>query len=180
MELLQSLVEKGNIKFTDELTDAIPDELMKKIQKNIKDGAKEKRWANALELVHKAYEVAAVQRPLSPNMKNAWKQYEENIAIAVNQLAIHHGMDGDWRMSSAMFREAFNRTNHKLFKVTLQDEGHEQTYNVRAEDINHVMTGLSETTRNYETKMSTKGNRTLITFYNHGIRQRFRVGIEEI
>ena len=42
-------------------------------------------WANALDLVHRAYHVAEVDRPL-PAMKTAWKQYQELITFAVEQL----------------------------------------------------------------------------------------------
>jgi len=37
--------------------DALPPDVVSEIQKNIRDGAKDiqQKWANALELVHKAY-----------------------------------------------------------------------------------------------------------------------------
>lgn len=90
----QSLSEKDDMS-------ALPDAQLKEIQKNIKDGAKDttQLWANALELVHKAYEVAKIERP-DITMEAAWKQYEEMIEFAVRELAKTRGPDGDWRMSS--------------------------------------------------------------------------------
>ncbi len=83
---------------------------MDHIQKLIRDGTKPdketgqyQQWANALHLVHKAYEVAGIQRP-TPDMPDLWKQYEENIQFAVAQLSKAHGVNGDWRMSSSEFR----------------------------------------------------------------------------
>ena len=65
----------------------LPEDTLKDIQSNITKGAKDttQKWANALELVHKAYSVSKVQRP-SPAMKGGWKQYEENIQFAVLKL----------------------------------------------------------------------------------------------
>ena len=89
-----------------DLTELTPD-IMSDIQKNIRKGASEteQKWANALHLVQKAYEVSGVQRP-EPDMKAAWKQYEENITYSVQQLAKFRGMDADWRMSASVFHEA--------------------------------------------------------------------------
>ena len=84
----------------------LPPSTMDDIQRSIREGAKnvEEQWANALELVHKAYEVAEVQRP-TPDMKDGWKQYEENLQLAVKELAKARGIDGDWRMSAHIFHE---------------------------------------------------------------------------
>lgn len=116
MSLLQDLVltEKK-----DDLS-RLPKDVMTAIKSNIRKGAEdlEQKWANALELVHKAYEVEGVQRP-DPTMETAWKQYEENLQYAVQQLANNRGMDDDWRMSSSMFHEA--RQLHK-YKVQLGKE----------------------------------------------------------
>ena len=72
-----------------------------KVKKNIKKGAQDtdQRWANALELVHTAYEVAEIQRP-DITMEGAWKQYEEMIKVAVEELAKARGIDDDWRQTS--------------------------------------------------------------------------------
>ena len=80
---------------------ALPDGELGKVKSNISKGAKdtEQLWANALELVHTGYEVAQIQRP-DITMEAAWKQYEEMIQYAVQELAKARGMDGDWRMSA--------------------------------------------------------------------------------
>lgn len=116
----------------------LPEDLINSIKKNIREGAKDlqQKWANALELVHKAYDVEGVQRP-DPTMDAAWKQYEENLAYAVQQLAKHRGMDDDWRMSSSMFREALIPT-HK-FRIEFTDgSGSDETY-IEAQNIDQVV-----------------------------------------
>jgi hypothetical protein len=71
------------------------------IEKKIREGAKdpEQKWANALELVHKAYAVLNIQRP-TPEMGAGWKQYEALIEFAVKELSKTRGLDADWRMSA--------------------------------------------------------------------------------
>lgn len=71
------------------------------IRKKIREGAKdiEQKWANALELVHKAYEVTGNERP-TPLQKDLWKTYEDMISFATKELANVRGIDGDWRMTS--------------------------------------------------------------------------------
>lgn len=85
---------------------ALPEDVISEIKKLIRDGASDrsKKWANALELVHAAYKAAAVQRP-TPDMESAWKQYEEMISYAIDQLAKYRGIDGDWRMTSLTMTE---------------------------------------------------------------------------
>ena len=96
----------------------LPNDVVTALKKRVREGAEdqEQGWANALELVHKAYEVEGVVRP-DPSMADAWKQYEEMLQYAVQQLAKNRGMDGDWRMSSSMFREAY--TKKQKFLVTI-------------------------------------------------------------
>lgn len=79
----------------------LPEGDLNKVKKNIRKGAQDtdQRWANALELVHTAYEVAEIQRP-DNNMEGAWKQYEEMIKVAVEELSKARGLDGDWRQST--------------------------------------------------------------------------------
>ena len=85
----------------------LPEETIKTIQKNVRDGAKDltQNWANALQLVQVAYQVANVERP-DPDMAGAWKQYTDMIAYAVEQLAKTRGIDGDWRMSSSTLEDS--------------------------------------------------------------------------
>lgn len=85
----------------------LPAVIVGEIKSNIRKGAKDlqQKWKNALELVHKAYQVANVRRPV-PTEKGAWKQYEELIQHAVKQLVATRGLNGEWRVSSLLVREA--------------------------------------------------------------------------
>ena len=86
MNLLQNLYELARTGKED--LSVVPEDAIKDIKKNIKDGAAdlEQDWANALELVQKAYKVAGVERPV-PSMRGAWQQYEEMIQLAVEEMA---------------------------------------------------------------------------------------------
>lgn len=86
---------------------ALPDAVIKEIQGNIRKGAKdlEQKWKNALELVNTAYHVASVKRP-GRSQQGAWEQYESLISFAVRQLSAARGLDGGWRTSDLMIREA--------------------------------------------------------------------------
>lgn len=109
----RAIMTKESMTFTqyliegDDLT-LLPDSVLGEIKSNIRTGAKdlEQKWKNALELVHKAYQVANVRRP-TPDQKGAWKQYEEMISFGVRQLTATRGIDGDWRMSKVLVREAY-------------------------------------------------------------------------
>lgn len=85
----------------------LPDVVIGEIRSNIRKGAKDlaQDWANALELVHRAYYVSNVKRP-TPDQSTAWRQYEELIKFAVKQLADSRGLAGKWRASEVMVSEA--------------------------------------------------------------------------
>ena len=113
MRLIKELLEEQTEDATknSEKPNVLTQHDMDHLQKLIKDGTKPdketgqyQQWANALHLVHKAYEVAGIQRP-TPDMPDLWKQYEENIQFAVTQLSKAHGINGDWRMSSSEFHK---------------------------------------------------------------------------
>jgi len=116
---------------------SIPLDKFKAIQKNIRDGANDiaQKWANALELLHRAYKVANVERP-SPEMTDAWKQYEENLHYAVQQLSKARGMDADWRMSAAMFHES----EQKLidFHVSIKGGGEDLDTSLKGSSIQDI------------------------------------------
>lgn len=166
--------------------DSISSDMMKDIQKNIKDGAKdqEQMWANALELVHKAYEVAGVERP-SPDLKNAWKQYEENLQLAVAQLAKERGMDGDWRMSSAVFREAMESRAHK-FRVVQMGSEFGKGHTIHAKNLDEIIDLIKNKSNGaFDTKVvkSTDGdNPRMVTleFSKFGIRKNYKVRIQQL
>jgi hypothetical protein len=76
------------------------DEVRKLIKKGAMDS--EHNWINALDLVHRAYDVADVQRPM-PAAREAWDRYEDNILFAVQMLqkATDKGLrDNSWKMST--------------------------------------------------------------------------------
>jgi hypothetical protein len=99
--------------FEEDLSNAVPYKQMTQVKKLIKKGAMddEHTWANALDLVHRAYEVASVQRP-TPSMEDAWAQYEEAIEYAVKELqkATDKGVrDDSWKsQSTKLEKEASN------------------------------------------------------------------------
>ena len=80
----------------------LPPDVVKNLENDIRRGAKDfdQAWSNALELVHKVYDVRKVERPL-PSMKAAWNQYERLIRFAVDQLSKNRGADGPWRSTFA-------------------------------------------------------------------------------
>lgn len=102
----------------DDLTE-LPEGDINKIKTNIRKGAQDtdQRWANALELVHTAYEVAKIERP-DITMEAAWKQYEEMIKYAVQELAKARGMDADWRMSVSSLHEA--KKQEEIFDFSIE------------------------------------------------------------
>lgn len=152
----------------------LPKDVMSSIQSNIRKGAEDlsQDWANALELVHKAYEVEGVERP-DPTMETAWKQYEENLQYAVQQLADNRGMDDDWRMSSSMFHEALTPT--PPLRVTINGRNLNETYTVRAKNVDEVIDMFEGTDFDVQTKKC--GDQTIVEFSKWGIRKKFTVNI---
>lgn len=118
--LMQKSTESAEMKFLASLLDIItegssdittlPGQIISEIKKNVRKGAQdmEQAWTNALELTHKAYQVANVRRP-APDQKGAWKQYEEIIQYAVKELSKTRGLDAKWRMTSTSIREAVEK-----------------------------------------------------------------------
>ena len=95
--------------FEEDTSNAVPYKQMTQVKKLIKKGADDEdhAWANALDLVHRAYEVANVQRP-TPSMEEAWAQYEEAIEYAVAQLqkATDKGIrDDSWKSESSKLEQ---------------------------------------------------------------------------
>ena len=165
--------------------DSISSDMFSEIQKNIRDGAKdqEQMWANALDLVHKAYEVAGVERP-TPDLKNAWKQYEENLQYAVSQLAKERGMDGDWRMSSAVFREAMER-NIK-FRIIEMGDKFGKGHTVTAKSLDDVISTIKNKGSgqfDVDVNKSSDGdnpNMATLSFSKFGIRKNYKVRIQQL
>jgi len=159
----------------------LPDSIISEIRKNIVKGAKdtEQKWANALELVHKSYEVAGVERP-HPDMKSAWRQYEENIQYAVEQLAKFRGLDADWRMSSRIFHEAMQKKN--TFRVAVIGGDYGDGYTVSAKSLDDVIDSIKAKNRDLfdiEIKQDSPQKARLL-FSKWGIRKNYRLEIEQI
>lgn len=162
----------------------LPEDVVKEVQKNIRDGAKdqEQNWANALELVHKAYEVAGVQRP-TPDMVSAWKQYEENLQYAVEQLAKFRGLGGDWRMSSVIFHEAMEK-RHK-FRVVEMGHISQKSHIVEAKRLEEIIEAFENKDSTYDVKVNhsqdpENPNMATITFSKWGIRKKYKVKIQQL
>lgn len=133
----------------------LPDQLVKEIKKNIRSRAAdmEQNWANALELVHKAYEVANVARP-HPEQTGAWKQYEDVLKYAVSQLAATRGISGDWRMSKVLYGEslveaerAAPRPKHIGTHRFFVDIPGSETSEVEAKSIDEIIETLTNNLR---------------------------------
>lgn len=162
--------------------DSLPEDVMAEIQKNIRAGAKdvEQKWANALELTHKAYEVSGVQRP-TPDMKNAWKQYEQNLEIAVQQLSKYRGVRGDWRMSSSMFHEALEKRIQ--FDVHVYNHGSLSSYRTEARSLTDLLEHIQrQNNQGYDLKIKKKddGLGAYIQFFRFGVKVKARVDIDQV
>lgn len=165
--------------------DTIPEDALAEVQKNIKDGAKDldQDWANALDLVHKAYDVSGVQRP-TPDLRNAWKQYESVLMYAVEMLAKYRGMEADWRMSSAIFHEALERK----FKYRVVELGgdHGKSHDVEASSMDDIIDKIiSRTKGTHDVKRKkSRGNENpntvTLTFSKWGIRKNYQIKISQI
>ena len=160
---------------SDDLT-KLPDDTISELRKNITDGAKDQdqKWSNALELVHKAYEIAAVQRP-NPDMRTAWTQYEENLQYAVEQLSKYRGIDGDWRMSSSVFHEAVESTN--TFRITHSD-GEKST--VRARDIDDIIDTIDGGNGFDVRKANSMSGEVKLIFSKYGIRKNYSCTVKKL
>jgi len=180
MKFLKDLFEIEDLTSRNAAPDALPPATMDDIQKSIRDGVKPdketgqyQQWSNALHLVHKAYEVNGIQRPV-PTMRDAWKQYEENIEYAVKQLAKTHGMDGSWRLSSAMFREALELATDPGFEVEVADGNSVSKVRVSADDAEDVIASLKETAKSdgYKVKILEEDDKRTVTFWRNNVKKK--------
>lgn len=161
---------------------ALPQDTVGKIQGNIRKGASDlkQKWANALELVQKAYEVTGIERP-TPDMKTAWKQYEACIQVAVEQLSKTRGAKGDWRMSVAIFHEAMEQLTS--YKLTLTSPGKSEYFatveaNKMSDIIDELRTGLSD---HYDVDVKHQSSqRCTLSFSRWGIRKKAGIRIEKV
>jgi len=172
MNLLKSLITEKS----DDLS-RLPKDVMTSIKRNIRKGAEDLqlKWANALELVHKAYQIEGVERP-DPTMDTAWSQYEENLQFAVQQLASNRGMDGDWRMSSSMFREALERKTP--YKITLSGKGIQESYTLEADNIGSVIKSITEASE-YDVITTSTANQVTLKFAKWGVHRNLKVTVSK-
>jgi hypothetical protein len=121
----KAIMTKEHITFSSHLINEsdvslLPEVVINELKSNIRTGAKDlaQQWKNALELVNKAYHVANVRRP-SPDIRGAWRQYEDLIQFGVRQLSATRGLGGDWRMTSPMIKESYieegKASTHRFF-----------------------------------------------------------------
>lgn len=179
MSLLKNLLTT-QVNEGDDL-DALPPDVMSEVQKNIRTGARdiEQKWANALELVHKAYEVSGIERP-TPDLKNAWKQYEENLTYAVKMLAKFRGMEGDWRTTSMIFSEAALMRKPKTFRVSYSGPNAGEGSTVNAESIDEVIHELTDGAEGYDAKVHKTATEAHLTFSKWGIKKGGTVTIRRV
>jgi hypothetical protein len=177
MNLLQNLYEFAKSS-KDDLS-VVPEDAIKDIKKNIKDGAAdlEQDWSNAMELTHKAYSVAGVERP-TPSERSAWQQYEEMLQLAVNELADARKLtkDKSWRMSSTVFKEAME-PRIKIRVVELGDtsgRGHTVEAKNMEEIIEMVRKQAGERGFDMDVEDRDDGSR-VCTFSEYGVKKNYRV-----
>lgn len=157
----------------------LPQNVMSSIKSKIRKGAEDlkQQWANALELVHKAYDTEGVQRP-DPTMETAWKQYEENLQYAVQQLAKNRGIDGDWRMSSAMFHEALEQ--RIPYRVKIVGKNLNESYIVEAKTLTEVIDTVNPDSEFDVSVDHTSPTDATLRFSRWGIRKNLKVIISKL
>ncbi len=161
----------------------VPEDALKDIKKNIRDGATdlEQDWANAMELVHKAYSVAGVERP-TPNERGGWTQYEEMLTLAVNELADARKLTkSDWRMSSKVFKEAMEpRIRVRVYELgEKKGKGH----TVEAKNMDEIIEMVKKQAgaKGFDMDVSADDNGSQVcTFSQYGIKRNYRVTLQRL
>jgi len=161
----------------------IDNDAVKELRKNIKDGAQdlEQDWSNALELVHKAYKVAGIERP-TPSERSGWTQYEELLQYGVEELAdARKGFDSDWRMSSTVFKEAMEKRIKVRVYETSDKKGKGHTVEVKnmEEVIEMVRKQAGEKAYDVDVKEHDPSNCT-INFSYQGIKRPYQVKLQRL
>lgn len=80
--------------------EVLPPYKIKEIRINIRKGATDlkQNWKSAVELVHKAYEVAGCEVP-TPLKVDGWKDFKDMLELAVGVMAKTRGPYAKWRIS---------------------------------------------------------------------------------
>jgi hypothetical protein len=133
---------------------ALPDSVMGEIKSNIRKGAKDlqQQWKDALELVHKAYQVTLVRRP-SPDQKGAWKQYMDLIGYGVSQLRATRGIDGKWRMSQTLVRESITEAEQLPSRRYFIEVPGNAPQEVEADNMDDIIDKMQNKLRSQGAKM---------------------------
>lgn len=161
----------------------LPEDIVKEIKKNIRDGATdlEYEWGNALELIHQAFKVAGVERP-TPSEREAWKQYEELLQYGVEELAdARSNFDSSWRMSSTVFREAMQ----KRIKVRVYEMGEKfaKGHTVEASNMQEVIDMIQKQAGENNLDMSVEENdpsKCTCSFSYQGIQRPYKVSLQRL
>lgn len=195
--LVQKTTEDSNMNFLVDVLNLIregindltvlPLQVIGEIKKNIRKGAAdlEQDWSSALELVHKAYQVANVRRP-TPSQKGAWKQYEEMIQYGVRELFKTRGVNGKWRMTSTVIREQYTpdtgeHIGKRRFFVDLPGSG---SVEVNGEDLDDIIEKMSNKLRRHGAKAKIEEKRekekyAILSIWVNGVK-RDKLIIKEI
>lgn len=148
-----SLLKELNV--LSEATDLteLPSDVYHDLEQHIHKGAKDldKQYANALALVREAYKVEHVELP-DPAMKKAWEQFSVLLQYATAKLTRFRGIDGDWRMSSHVFRES---TEYGTFKVIVNNGDSSDSYTVKDADMDSLVSSIqSKISDEYDVKVA--------------------------
>lgn len=183
MDFLKNLYiisEAGNSKKD---LSVLEDDVIKEIKKNIRDGAADldRDWANALELVHEAYRVAGVERP-TPAERAAWKQYEEMLQYAVEQLYEHRKLaNSDWRMSSTVFKEAMERrVKIRVFEI---GDKFAKGHTVEAQNIEEVIKMIRKQAgqKSFDMEVEQHDPSSCTCYFSYqGIRKPYHIKIQQL
>ena len=182
MKFLNSLYTLSEAKGNNDLS-ILDNGTIKEIKKNIRDGAEdlEYEWANALELVQQAYKVAGVERP-TPSENGAWKQYEEMLQYAVEELGeARKDADSSWRMSSTVFREAME----KRIKVRVFEIGDKfaQGHTVEARNMEEIIEMIRKQAGQKAFDMDVEENDPssyTCRFSYHGIKRPYHIKLQRL
>jgi len=169
----------------------LPQSIIGEITSLIKKGAKDlaQAWKNVYELVHTAYHVAHVKRPM-PDQKGAWGQYEDLLKVGVRALSDARGMTGKWRMTQpvytesgydttdldAVLTEASTKRKHRIFArvKNLGFDHDEREYEIEADDMNAIIHEYMNKAKRQgrHVRIEPKANNEIqLTMYAKGVNQ---------
>lgn len=183
MNLLKSLYVLTEAQARKGDLSVLEDDTIKELRKNIRDGAEDldQDWANALELVHKAYKIAGVERP-TPAEQGGWKQYEELLQFAVEEMAGNRkDFNSNWRMSSTVFRESME----KRIKVRVVEMGDKfsKGHTVEAKNMEEVIEMVRKQAGQKAFDIDVKEddpNSCTINFSYQGIKRPYHINLQKL